>query len=84
MSDMKNCALRCLPASSSSLGMFQAVRPVADSHTEWVAGSGSKVDELPSFVWLQNGTAILDDERLPASQQTFESLDPVTGKGVRG
>jgi WD40 repeat protein len=38
------------------------------------------VDQVPSFVWLENGTAILDDVRLPASQQTFESLDPVTGK----
>ena len=35
---------------------------------------------MPSFVWLQDGTAILDDLRLPASQQTFERLDPVTAK----
>jgi dipeptidyl-peptidase-4 len=35
---------------------------------------------VPSFVWLQDGTAILDDVRLPESQQAFERLDPVTGK----
>jgi hypothetical protein len=35
---------------------------------------------VPSFVWLQDGTAILDDLRLPESQQAFERLDPVTGK----
>ena len=35
---------------------------------------------MPSFVWLQDGTAILDDLRLPESQQTFERLDPATAK----
>ena len=41
--------------------------------TEWIAGAGSSADQVPSFVWLENGTAILDDG------QTFESLDPATG-----
>ena len=40
--------------------------------TEWIAGPGNKVDDVPSFVWLQDGTAILDDRRLPESQPTFD------------
>jgi len=48
--------------------------------TDWVAGAGSKVADVPSFAWLEDGSAILDDLRLPASQQTFERLDPVTGR----
>ncbi len=48
--------------------------------TDWIAGAGRKVDDVPSFTWLENGSAILDDVRLPASEQTFEGLDPVTGK----
>ncbi len=48
--------------------------------TQWIVGPGSRVDEVPSFVWLEDGTAILDDIRLPESQQTFERLDPLTAK----
>ena len=48
--------------------------------TAWVAGEGSHVDDMPSFTWLENGSAILADDRQPSSQQTFESLDPATGK----
>jgi dipeptidyl-peptidase 4 len=48
--------------------------------TAWIAGPGRGADLVPSFVWLDDGTAILDDRRLPKSQQTFERLDPVTGK----
>lgn len=48
--------------------------------TDWVAGAGRHVEDLPTFVWLENGSAILDDVRLPVARQTFESFDPVTGK----
>ncbi len=48
--------------------------------TDWVAGAGSKIGDVPSFAWLEDGSAILDHVRLPESQQTFERLDPVTGK----
>jgi dipeptidyl-peptidase-4 len=80
MSALKNCALRGLlyvPVLLASCRLYAQTPTLA---TEWVAGPGSEVDEVPSFVWLENGTAILDDVRLPASQQTFESLDPATGK----
>jgi hypothetical protein len=80
MSALKNCALRgllYLPVLLAYPGLHAQAPTLT---TEWVAGTGSEVDQVPSFVWLENGTAILDDVRLPASQQTFESLDPVTGK----
>ncbi len=38
------------------------------------------MDAVPEFVWLADGTAILDDTRLPAERQTFERLDPSSGK----
>jgi dipeptidyl-peptidase-4 len=47
---------------------------------QWIVGPGSKVDDVPLFVWLEDGTAILDDLRIPQSQPTFERLDPVTAK----
>jgi dipeptidyl-peptidase-4 len=40
--------------------------------TQWIAGPGSRVDRLPRYVWLNDGTAILDES------DTFELLDPVT------
>ena len=48
--------------------------------TAWVAGPGAQVDDVPSFAWTEDGTAILDDVRLPPAQQTFERLDPASGK----
>ena len=41
--------------------------------TDWIAGPGSRVADVPPYVWLNDGTAILDDG-------TFERLDPVTAK----
>ena len=80
MSALKNCALRGLLHLPVLLACFGLHAQTPTLTTEWVAGPGSEVDQVPSFVWLENGMAILDDVRLPASQQTFESLDPVTGK----
>jgi dipeptidyl-peptidase-4 len=80
MSALKNCALRGLLYLPVLMPCFGLHAQTPTLTTEWVAGPGSEVDQVPSFVWLENGTAILDDVRLPASKQTFESLDPVTGK----
>jgi hypothetical protein len=41
--------------------------------TEWIAGPGSRVADIPPYIWLNDGTAIIDDS-------TFERLDPVTAK----
>src|ERR1700733_5758228 len=48
--------------------------------TEWITGAGSHVKDVPEFVWLNVGTAMMDDVHLPSSQNTFEILDPVTAK----
>lgn len=48
---------------------------------EWIYGEqGSHVADVPHCAWLDDGTAILYDSRLPESQRTFERLDPSTGK----
>jgi dipeptidyl-peptidase 4 len=62
----------------AAVSLLQAQTPTLT--TDWIVGPGSGVDDVPSFVWLADGTAILDDVRLPESQQTFERLDPVTAK----
>ena len=41
--------------------------------TDWIAGPGSRVADVPPYIWLNDGTAIIDDS-------TFERLDPVTAK----
>ena len=47
---------------------------------EWVFGpEGRAVARVPSFVWLDDGSAILYDTRRPAAERTFEKLDPATG-----
>ena len=55
----------------ASLSRLHAETPLLT--TDWIAGPGSKVADLPPYVWLNDGTAILDDG-------AFERLDPVTVK----
>jgi dipeptidyl-peptidase 4 len=71
----------------SHLLLFSFLLPVCCLHAEtpiltpeWIAGAGSHVGDVPSFVWLENGHAILQDQQLPPGKQTFEELDPATGK----
>ena len=46
---------------------------------EWVYGEqGSHVADVPQYAWLNDGTAILYDTRLPESHRTFEKLEPAT------
>jgi dipeptidyl-peptidase-4 len=47
---------------------------------EWVYGDGSRVADIPEFVWLDDGTALLYDTRVPAAQRTIEKLDPASGQ----
>src|SRR3954464_4663119 len=48
---------------------------------QWALGeAGSNVAKTPKALWLQDGTAILYNERLPLEQRTFERFDPATGK----
>jgi dipeptidyl-peptidase-4 len=44
--------------------------------TEWIAGAGSHVKDVPEFAWLNDGTAISET----SSHQAFEILDPKTAK----
>jgi dipeptidyl-peptidase 4 len=75
----KNESLRAAIRLSILLAIaFPAVVSRAQVHppaltTEWLAGAGSRVGDVPSYLWLSDGTAILDTN-------TFEKLDPVTGK----
>jgi len=62
----------------TSASWLRAERPSLT--TDWIVNQGSKVDDVPAFTWLAGGAAILDDIRLPESRQTFERLDPATGK----
>jgi len=48
---------------------------------DWVFGpEGRTVASLPQTVWLDDGTLVLRDNRRPAAQQTFEKLNPATGR----
>jgi dipeptidyl-peptidase-4 len=47
---------------------------------EWALGEpGSNIAKVPKAVWLQDGSAILFDERLPQQQRTFDKFDPASG-----
>jgi dipeptidyl-peptidase-4 len=48
---------------------------------EWVYGeAGAHVADVPKMEWLNDGSAILYDIRLPKAQRTFEKLVPSTGQ----
>jgi dipeptidyl-peptidase 4 len=49
---------------------------------EWIYGEegGAHVAEVPKFTWLDDGSAIILNTRLPKAQQTFEKLYPATGQ----
>ena len=47
---------------------------------EWIfSAEGRSVASLPATAWLDDGSLIMLDTRKPASERTFERLDPVTG-----
>jgi dipeptidyl-peptidase-4 len=48
---------------------------------EWIYSDKSvEISSLPSFTWLNDGTALLYDSRKPPKERTFEIFDPVSGK----
>jgi dipeptidyl-peptidase 4 len=48
--------------------------------TPWVySDEASRIAEVPDVAWLQDGSALLYDTRLPDSHRTFEKFDPATG-----
>jgi dipeptidyl-peptidase-4 len=69
------------------LGAAAAICPVAWSAqrgsltAEWIYGEeGSHIAAVPLHLWLDDGTAILYDTRLPKAQRTLEKFDPLTGQ----
>jgi dipeptidyl-peptidase 4 len=50
---------------------------------QWALGAqGSNIAKTPKALWLEDGTAILYNERLPKAQRTFERFDPATAKSA--
>jgi dipeptidyl-peptidase-4 len=48
---------------------------------EWIySEQGSQVAAVPKFAWLDDGSAILYNTRLPKAQRNFEKLVPSTGQ----
>ena len=48
---------------------------------EWIySEEGKDVARLPSFVWLEDGTAILLDPLNPEKKRTFEKFNPESGE----
>ena len=50
---------------------------------KWIYSNKSvKISSLPSFTWLNDGTALLYDSRKPPKERTFEFLDPASGNRI--
>lgn len=50
---------------------------------EWIYSNKSvEISSLPSFTWLNDGTALLYDSRKPPKERTFEFLDPASGNRI--
>ncbi len=50
---------------------------------KWIYSNKSvEISSLPSFTWLNDGTALLYDSRKPPKERTFEFLDPVSGNRI--
>lgn len=48
---------------------------------EWVySEQGAHVADVPQVAWLDDGSALLENTRLPKAQRTFEKLNPATGQ----
>ena len=66
---------RCRPILSIVLlaALYPLRAETPSLTTDWIAGPGSRIADIPPYVWLNDGTAILDDG-------TFERIDPLTAK----
>lgn len=48
---------------------------------EWLySGESRKITSVPLYFWLEDGTALLWDTRIPKEERTFERLNPKNGK----
>ncbi len=65
------------------LASFAAAQEKQEITVEWLYSEESRiVTALPSFVWLNDGTALLFDVRKPRAERTIEKLDPATGRRI--
>ncbi|MBL7961776.1 DPP IV N-terminal domain-containing protein, partial [bacterium] len=50
---------------------------------EWIhTHEGLRIASVPEFVWLSDGTLLINDIRKPMSERTFEKINPNTGQRV--
>lgn len=69
--------------NSTSLSFAAAPQEKSKITVEWLySEEGKNIAALPSFAWLEDGTAILFDRREPEEKRTFVRFDPKTGAQV--
>ncbi len=69
--------LLCIAVAAGCLAAVAEKPPLT---AEWVYGEGSHVADVPEFQWLNDGTALLYDTRVPLAERTLEKLDPANGQ----
>src|SRR5687767_12247990 len=85
---VNNFVKRILRDSITTLVLYLAVTAAVSGQTEkrqltleWIFGpEGRSVASLPQTAWLDDGSLIMLDNRRPASERTFEKLDPSSGR----
>jgi dipeptidyl-peptidase 4 len=58
-----------------------AIAPAAPALTiDWIFGpEGRAIAKVPSLTWLNDGSALMLDERRPEAVRTYERVDPASG-----
>ncbi|HSM85787.1 MAG TPA: S9 family peptidase [Candidatus Limnocylindrales bacterium] len=65
---------------STALAVAQP-QPQKPLTVEWMFSQDARgVAQVPRFEWLQDGTAIVEDTRVPEAQRTLERFNPATGE----
>ena len=76
----KRCAFY-LGLLSFSLASLAAAQQRPELTMEWALGKpGRNIAKVPKTLWLQDGSAILYNERLPEPERNFERFDPTSGQ----
>jgi dipeptidyl-peptidase-4 len=64
----------------AAVDLAEAAQEKSKITVEWIySEDGKSVAALPSTAWLDNGTALIFDPRVPAEKRTIMRLDPKTG-----
>ncbi|MGB6865881.1 MAG: S9 family peptidase, partial [Candidatus Aminicenantaceae bacterium] len=65
------------------LSPFVLAQEKEEITVEWIYSNKSvEISSLPSFTWLNDGTALLYDNRKPPKERTFEFLNPASGNRI--